>query len=72
MQRVLNLFQISAFGISAIIGGGIFVVTGLQAKNNAGCVPRSCSHTVYRTPVAETRLSNASPFCRHVKACVAL
>lgn len=43
MQRVLNLFQISAFGISAIIGGGIFVVTGLQAKNNAGCVPQACS-----------------------------
>jgi amino acid transporter len=26
MKRVLNLFQLSAFGISAIIGGGIFVV----------------------------------------------
>jgi APA family basic amino acid/polyamine antiporter len=36
MKRVLGLFQLSAFGISAIIGGGIFVVTGLQAKNNAG------------------------------------
>jgi amino acid transporter len=36
MKRVLNLFQLSAFGISAIVGGGIFVVTGLQAKNNAG------------------------------------
>jgi len=36
MGRVLGLFQLSAFGISAIIGGGIFVVTGLQAKNNAG------------------------------------
>jgi len=36
MKRVLGLFELSAFGISAIIGGGIFVVTGLQAKNNAG------------------------------------
>jgi APA family basic amino acid/polyamine antiporter len=36
MKRVLGLFQLSAFGISAIIGGGIFVVTGIQAKNNAG------------------------------------
>ena len=36
MGRVLNLFQLSAFGVSAIIGGGIFVVTGLQAKYNAG------------------------------------
>lgn len=36
MKRVLGLFQLSAFGISAIIGGGIFVVTGLQAKVNAG------------------------------------
>ncbi|KAI8467780.1 MAG: amino acid permease-domain-containing protein [Monoraphidium minutum] len=36
MKRVLGLFQLTAFGISAIIGGGIFVVTGLQAKNNAG------------------------------------
>lgn len=36
MRRVLNLFQLSAFGISAIVGGGIFVVTGVQAKFNAG------------------------------------
>lgn len=36
MKRVLSLFQLTAFGISAIVGGGIFVVTGLQAKNNAG------------------------------------
>ena len=28
MKRVLGLFELSAFGISAIIGGGIFVVTG--------------------------------------------
>jgi APA family basic amino acid/polyamine antiporter len=39
MKRVLGLFQLSAFGISAIIGGGIFVVTGIQAKNNAGWAP---------------------------------
>ena len=37
MKRVLGLFQLTAFGISAIIGGGIFVVTGIQAKYNAGC-----------------------------------
>jgi APA family basic amino acid/polyamine antiporter len=36
MQRVLGLGQLLTFGISAIVGGGIFVVTGLQAKNNAG------------------------------------
>jgi amino acid transporter len=36
MRRVLSLFQLSAFGISAIVGGGIFVVTGVQAKLNAG------------------------------------
>jgi APA family basic amino acid/polyamine antiporter len=36
MKRVLGLFELAAFGISAIIGGGIFVVTGLQAKKNAG------------------------------------
>lgn len=36
MKRVLGLFQLTAFGISAIIGGGIFVVTGIQAKYNAG------------------------------------
>ncbi|KAF6257134.1 amino acid permease-domain-containing protein [Scenedesmus sp. NREL 46B-D3] len=36
MRRVLSLFQLSAFGISAIVGGGIFVVTGVQAKFNAG------------------------------------
>lgn len=38
MKRVLGLFELAAFGISAIIGGGIFVVTGLQAKTNAGWV----------------------------------
>lgn len=36
MKRVLGLFQLVAFGMSAIIGGGIFVVTGIQAKTNAG------------------------------------
>ncbi|WIA30684.1 hypothetical protein OEZ86_000756 [Tetradesmus obliquus] len=36
MKRVLGLFHLSAFGVSAIIGGGIFVVTGIQAKSNAG------------------------------------
>jgi amino acid transporter len=36
MRRVLGLFELMAYGISAIIGGGIFVVTGLQAKTNAG------------------------------------
>jgi amino acid transporter len=41
MKRVLGLFHLSAFGISAIIGGGIFVVTGLQAKTNAGWVCRA-------------------------------
>lgn len=38
MKRVLGLFELWAYGISAIIGGGIFVVTGIQAKTNAGCV----------------------------------
>jgi amino acid transporter len=36
MKRVLGLFELWAYGISAIIGGGIFVVTGIQAKTNAG------------------------------------
>jgi hypothetical protein len=36
MRRVLSLFQLSAFGIPAIVGRGIFVVTGVQAKLNAG------------------------------------
>lgn len=30
------LRSLACYGISAIVGGGIFVVTGLQAKNNAG------------------------------------
>jgi len=38
MKRVLGLFQLSSFGIAAIVGGGIFVVTGLQAKMVAGWV----------------------------------
>eukprot|EP00775_Hariotina_reticulata_P009041 gene9041-9212_t len=36
MKRVLGLFQLASFGIAAIVGGGIFVVTGLQAKMVAG------------------------------------
>lgn len=38
MKRVLGLFQLASFGIAAIVGGGIFVVTGLQAKMVAGWV----------------------------------
>lgn len=36
LKRALNVFDLTMFGFSAIIGGGIFVVTGLQAKNNSG------------------------------------
>jgi amino acid transporter len=36
MKRSLGLFELWAYGISAIIGGGIFVTTGIQAKTNAG------------------------------------
>jgi len=36
MKRCLNLFDLFLMGIAAIVGAGIFVVTGLQAKNNAG------------------------------------
>lgn len=38
MKRVLGLFSLIAYGMAAIIGGGIFVITGVQAKANAGSV----------------------------------
>ena len=36
LKRCLGLFDLILFGIAAIIGAGIFVVTGLEAKINAG------------------------------------
>ena len=36
MKRSLNLFDLFLMGVASIVGAGIFVVTGLQAKNNAG------------------------------------
>lgn len=36
MKRCLNLFDLFLMGVAAIVGAGIFVVTGIQAKNNAG------------------------------------
>ena len=38
LKRCLGLMDLILFGIAAIIGAGIFVVTGLEAKMNAGCV----------------------------------
>jgi hypothetical protein len=36
LKRCLGLFDLILFGVAAIIGAGIFVVTGLEAKINAG------------------------------------
>ncbi|AAO29106.1 amino acid permease [Xylella fastidiosa] len=36
MQRVLGVWGLTALGIGAVIGGGIFVITGQAAANHAG------------------------------------
>lgn len=36
LRRALNTFQLTAVGIGAIIGTGIFVLSGQAAANNAG------------------------------------
>lgn len=36
MKRVLNLFDLTMMGVAAIVGAGIFVLTGVQARNTAG------------------------------------
>ena len=36
MKRCLGLIDLTMYGIAAIIGAGIFILTGLQARENAG------------------------------------
>lgn len=36
LKRVLGLADLTAFGVSSTIGAGVFVVTGLAARDNAG------------------------------------
>ena len=39
LRRVLGPVQLSALGVGAIIGAGIFVATGAAAHNQAGPAP---------------------------------
>ncbi|KAH9288126.1 hypothetical protein KI387_032243 [Taxus chinensis] len=36
MKKTLNWFDLIWFGVGAVIGAGVFVLTGLEAKENAG------------------------------------
>lgn len=36
MKKTLTWWDLSWFGIGAVIGAGIFVLTGTEAKNDAG------------------------------------
>jgi hypothetical protein len=36
LKRCLTLVDLTFYGVAAIIGAGIFIVTGIQARENAG------------------------------------
>ena len=42
LRRVLGPVQLSSLGVGAIIGTGIFVLTGIAAHDKTGCVSRVC------------------------------
>lgn len=57
MPKVLGAVDLTFLGIGGIIGSGVFVLTGVAAKQDAGCAAGSCgSFFVWHTLELELML----------------